>query len=67
MLPPVGLVNRTIALPSVDFPQPDSPTKPQSLAERDVQRSAIHRAHGSGLAQQDTAAHRKVDAEIVYR
>ena len=49
------------------FPAAGLADEAERFAGRDVQRDAVHRAHGSGLAQHDAAAHREVDAEVVRR
>ncbi len=36
----------------------------EGFAGSDVQRDAVHGAHGAGLAQHDAAAHREVDAQL---
>src|SRR4051812_2808926 len=47
--PDVGGRMPTMTRPSVDFPQPDSPTRPQHLARTDRQRHAVERMHHARL------------------
>ena len=43
-------MRRRTARPTVDLPQPDSPTSPKRLAARDAERHAVDRPHGDGRA-----------------
>ena len=43
--PAVGSIRRSTSRPSVDLPQPDSPTSAQRLARREREAHAVDRAH----------------------
>ena len=67
--PPVGSIRRRTERPSVDLPQPDSPTRPASRRARSSKRDAVDGAHQpTDLAAEQAARigkclHQAVDLE----
>ena len=64
-VPPRAGSSRSSRRPSVDLPQPDSPTRPSTSPVRIVERHAIHRLHAARFAEQalQPAAAVEADAE----
>ena len=52
--------------PTVDLPQPLSPTRPKRLAALDVERDAIDRIDVAGHAREDPGVDREMLLEIVH-
>ena len=64
MLPAVGSISRSMVRPTVDLPQPDSPTSAERLAVRDREAHAVDREHGAAGALQQARADREMLLEI---